>query len=179
MRLTIRTATVADLDAINAIYNDYVARSTCTYQESPESPRGRREWFARHDESHPVVVAEVDRAVVGWGALSPYHERSAYRHTVEDSVYAARSHHRRGVGSAWLAELIRRATTIGHRSIVAAIDGEQVASIALHARFGFREAGCLRQVGRKFGRWLDVLYMQLILGSDGTGGQPSGQDRQS
>lgn len=163
----IRPARPEDLEAINAIYNHYVAASACTYQEEPETMEGRRAWFGRHGAAHPVIVAETDGCVVGWGSLSPYHARSAYRHTVEDSVYVADTCRGRGVGKALLHELVLRARALGHRAIIAQIDGGQAASIALHARFGFEQVGRLSQVGFKFGRWLDVVIMELLLVKEG------------
>jgi L-amino acid N-acyltransferase YncA len=161
----IRLASEADLVAINDIYNHYVRDSTCTYQEEPELLESRRQWFARHGGPHPVTVAETAGQVIGWGSLSAYHARSAYRHTVENSVYVHREHHRRGIGSALLRDLIARAQALGHRAIIAGIDGDQAASVALHAKFGFQPVGRFQQVGLKFGRWLDVIYMELLLKS--------------
>src|SRR4051812_25273283 len=113
----IRVATEADLVAINDIYNHYVHTSTCTYQEVPDSIEDRREWFAKKTPWHPVTVATIDGEVVGWGALSAFRERSAYRFTVENSVYVRHDLHRRGIGRALLADLIERSRAIGHRSI--------------------------------------------------------------
>jgi phosphinothricin acetyltransferase len=161
--VTIRAATPADLSAINDIYNHYVLHSTCTYQEEPEPLEGRRQWFEHHGDRHPIIVAEVDGQVAGWGSLSPYHARSAYRRTVENSVYVHHELHRRGIGSLLLQELITRAHSLGHRAFIAGIDAGQPASVALHAKFGFEEVGHLKQVGFKFGRWLDVIYMELLL----------------
>ena len=161
--IAIRLAAEADLHAINAIYNHYVHHSTCTYQEEPETFEARRAWFAAHGPRHPVTVAEIDGQVVGWGSLSPYHERAAYRHTVENSVYVAAANHRRGIGRLILADLIDRARAAGHHTIIAGIDGEQRASVALHAAAGFVEVGMFPELGFKFGRWLHVRYMQLML----------------
>ena len=160
---TIHAATPADLGAINDIYNHYVLHSACTYQEEPEPLDGRRQWFQHHGAAHPVTVAESDGQVIGWGSLSPYHPRSAYRRTVENSVYVHHQHHRRGIGSLLLADLIDRARAHGHRAIIAIIDADQPASVALHAKFRFEEVGHFKQVGFKFGRWLDVIYMELLL----------------
>jgi phosphinothricin acetyltransferase len=110
-----------------------------------------------------VIVTEINGLVVGWGSLAPYHERSAYRNTVENSVYVHHKYYRRGIGAALLGDLVGRARALGHHAIIAGIDGEQPASVALHVRFGFQKVGHLKQVGFKFGRWLDVIYMQLIL----------------
>jgi L-amino acid N-acyltransferase len=156
-------ATESDLPAINDIYNHYVLHSTCTYQEDPELIEDRRKWFSHHDEKHPVIVAMADGQVIGWGSLSAFHSRSAYRHTVENSIYIHHQYHRQGIGSLLLEDLIARSRGLGHRVIIAGIDGEQTASVALHTKFQFEKVGHLKQVGFKFGRWLDAIYMQLSL----------------
>jgi phosphinothricin acetyltransferase len=163
MDFVIRPAVPRDLPAINAIYNHYVTRSTCTYQEIPATAAERRKWFARHGAGHPVIVAEFEGVVIGWASLSAFHLRQAYRFTVEDSVYVHQEHHRKGVGKALLKELFARARGLGYRSVIAIISADQGASIALHARFGFSEVGVLKKVGFKFDRWLDVIYMQRLM----------------
>lgn len=161
---SIRPALESDLVAINEIYNHYVLNSTCTYQEEPESLEGRRRWFDQHGGKHPVIVAvAADGQVAGWGSLSAFRERSAFRRTVENSIYVHHEYHRRGIGSLLLEELIARARKLGHCVIIAGVDGEQIASAALHLRFGFEKVGHLKRVGFKFGRWLDVIYMELCL----------------
>lgn len=161
--LSIRPATRADLPVINDIYNYYVAHSTCTYQEEPSTMAEREQWFAGHGAELPITIAEVGGAVVGWGSLSRFHARSAYRRTVENSVYVDHRHHRRGIGSALLGDLIDRATSLDHHTIIALIDADQPQSIALHLRYGFEQVAYLKQVGFKFGRWLDVVYLQKML----------------
>ncbi len=161
--LKIRPATVNDLEAIDAIYNHYVLHSTCTYQTEPETAVERRAWFDRHGPQHPVVIAEAGGDVLGWGSLSAFRSRAAYRHTVENSVYVRHDLVRRGIGGGLLEHLVVRAKEIGHHSIIAAIDSEQATSVAFHAKHGFVQAGHLREVGFKFGRWLGVIYMQLML----------------
>src|SRR5271170_2749727 len=104
----IRPAAESDLVAINDIYNHYVLHSTCTYQEDLEPLDGRRQWFSHHGDKHPVLVAEAGGQVVGWGSLSPYNTRCGYRRTVENSVYVHHQHHRLGIGSLLLQELIIR-----------------------------------------------------------------------
>jgi phosphinothricin acetyltransferase len=162
--VVLRLATPADLPAINEIYNHYVLHSTCTYQEEPEPLAGREAWFARHGPAHPVTVA-VDSAgvVIGWGSLSPFHPRSAYRYTVENSIYLRHDVRGRRIGTRILQDLIRRAIDLGHRSIIALIDADQPASIALHQRAGFTQAAHLKEVGLKFDKWLDVVFLQLLL----------------
>jgi phosphinothricin acetyltransferase len=161
--LDIRPAVAADLVAINDIYNHYVGLSTATYQTRPSSMREREAWFARHDGLQPIIVAVRNETVVGWASLSLFHQREAYRNTVEDSVYVHHNQQRLGIGRALLMELIQRGRAIGHHTIVALIDHEQLASIVLHEQAGFTQVGRLHEVGYKFGRWLDVIYMQLML----------------
>ena len=161
--LSIGLAIAADLPAINEIYNYYVLNSTATYQDDPETLESRQAWFDRHGPVHPVTVARIGDTVAGWASLSPYHPRSAYRRTVECSVYVESSHHRRGVGRSLMLDLISRARAVGHHTIIAGIDAEQAPSLTLHESLGFVRVAHLREVGFKFGRWLDVIYMQLML----------------
>ena len=163
LNFRIRDANEADLQAIDDIYNFYVVHSVATYQEELNTIARRHEWFARHGAKHPVIVAEADSTVLGWGSISPYHARSAYSRTVENSVYVRADHLRCGIGRALLAELVNRAAASGHHAIIAAIDAEQPGSIALHEAMGFVRAGHFKEVGFKFGRWLDVVYLQKIL----------------
>ncbi|HEX8523330.1 MAG TPA: GNAT family N-acetyltransferase [Tepidisphaeraceae bacterium] len=162
-RATVRLATEQDLRAIDDIYNWYVPRSTCTYQEEIEPFESRVKWFQAHDERLPVTVAEVNGDICGWGSLSLFRERSAYRFTVENSIYVRHDAQQQGIGAALLQDLIARARDAGHHSIMAIIDAEQTGSIALHAKFNFVHCALLKEAGYKFNRWLDVVYMQLML----------------
>jgi phosphinothricin acetyltransferase len=159
----IRLATEADLPAINAIYNHYVAHSTCTYQLTPETAESRLAWFRAHDAQHPVTVAEVKSGVVGWASLNVYHGREAYARTVDNSIYIHPDHQRCGYGRALLADQIERARALGHHAFLAGISSEQSASVALHSAFGFQQVAHFRELGFKHGQWLDVLYFQLML----------------
>lgn len=163
----IRLATLADLSAINDIYNHYVRTSTTTYQEIESTPQERLEWFTARDPRHVVTVAEIDvdgiGTVVGWASLNVFRARSAYRFSTENSVYVHEDHFRKGIGDALLADSIVRAREHGFRTILAGIDADQSASIAIHAKHGFVECGRMKEVGRKFDRWLDVVFMQLML----------------
>lgn len=161
---TIRLATPADLPAINDIYNYYVHHSTCTYQLEPETLEARTAWFEQHaPDKHPVTVAILDGAIVGWGALSQFRPRTAYQHSVEASVYLRHDVHRRGIGKALLLDLIARAKTAGHHTLMGGASADQVASLALQKSLGFVQVGHFKEVGFKFGRWLDVVYSQLML----------------
>ena len=161
--ITIRPATTADLETINEIYNYYVLNSTCTYQTEPETMDARRAWFAAHGEKHPITVAEDAGQIVGWGSLSRFHARAAYSRTVENSIYVDPRQHRRGIGRALLNDLIDRARSLGHHTIIAGIDAEQAPSVAIHAVMGFQNVALLNEVGFKFDRWLHVIYMQRML----------------
>ena len=159
----VRLATEADLPAIRAIYNHYVTTSTCTFQVEPDSEEDRRNWFLNRGPSHPVVVAEAGWEVVGWGALSAWKSRCAYARSVEASVYVQPDWQRRGIGRAILLDLIDRARAAGHHTIIGGACTEHSGSLALQRGLGFESIGCFREVGWKFGKWLDVHYMQRIL----------------
>lgn len=161
--LHIRLATPDDRGDINAIYNHYVQYSTCTYQTEPETAEARAAWFGAHGPTHPITVAVRGEQVVGWGSLSRFHPRAAYGRTVENSIYVHHEFQRQGVGRALLLDLIARARELGHHTMIAGIDAEQEPSLAIHARHGFVRVAELREVGFKFGRWLHVVYMQLML----------------
>jgi L-amino acid N-acyltransferase len=161
--MLIRLAAAADLGAINDIYNHYVPISTATYDYEPFTADQRTAWFANRLPIHPVTVAERDGRVVGWGALNSFRAKPGYRHTVENSVYVHPDHQREGVGAAILADLVVRARELGLHAIVAGIDATHAPSITLHGRFGFVEVARFPEVGYKFDRWLDVIFMELIL----------------
>ncbi len=163
LKIILRPAAESDLNAINDIYNYYVLQSTCTYQEEPELIGDRLQWFHHHDEKYPVTVAECDGKVAGWGSLSPYRRRTAYRYTVENSIYVHHDWQHRGIGSLLLQDQIRKARALGYHAILAVIDSRQAPSIALHEKYHFQRVGQLRHVGLKFGQWLDSIFMELLL----------------
>jgi L-amino acid N-acyltransferase YncA len=160
----IRIATDADVPTINDIYNYYVHHSTCTYQLEPEPLEGRKKWFAAHPpDKYPVTVAEIAGQIVGWGSLSKFRDRAAYDSSVEASVYIHHKHHRRGLGRAILLDLIDRARQIGFHTLLGGASADQTASIALQESLGFEHVARFREVGNKFGQWLDVVFLQLML----------------
>ena len=163
MDVRIRTAMADDLDAIRDIYNHYVAHSTCTYQIEPETLEERRQWFAKRSDKHPAVVAESNGEIVGWGSLSVWNPRCGYTTTVEFSVYVRPDQHRRGIGRRIVLDLIERAKAAGHHAIIGGTSADQTASIALQESLGFKQVSHFPQIGRKFGRWLDVVHMVLLL----------------
>lgn len=160
----IRLATRDDLGVINGIYNHYVAHSTCTFQTGPETMAAREVWFGSHDPKiHPITVIEASGEILGWASLSPYHSRCGYRSTVEDSVYLRHDRLGRGMGRALLADLCERSRSIGHHTIIAGVSADQEASVVLHEKLGFVRVAHLREVGYKFDRWLDVIYLQRMI----------------
>jgi phosphinothricin acetyltransferase len=160
----VRLARLDDAEAIRSIYNVEVTQSTVTFDLVPRSPLDQQRWLEQHAGAHPAVVA-VDDAdeVVGFGSLSPYRSRPAYSTTVEDSVYVRRDRQRQGVGRALLQDLLRLATAHGFHSVIGRIVDGHEASIGLHRGCGFALVGVEKEVGRKFGRWLDVVVMQRLL----------------
>jgi phosphinothricin acetyltransferase len=161
--MQLRLATLDDAEAIRAIYNLEVTTSTATFDLVPRSLEDQRSWLAARSGAHAAVVATDAGDVLGFGSLSPWRDRPAYATTVEDSVYVHRDHHGKGVGKAILNELLTTGTAHGFHACLARIVGGHEASIALHAACGFEVVGTEREVGRKFGRWLDVVLMERLL----------------
>jgi L-amino acid N-acyltransferase YncA len=162
---TIRVARAEDRAAIDAIYAHYVRTSTCTYAEQPDSDDERRAWFESHGPSHPVTVIEERGVVLGWASLSPGKTRSGYRHSVELSVYLRPESCGQGLGRELLADLVARAEALGHHAILGGVSADQAASLRLHESMGFTRVAHFRETGFKFGRWLDVVYFERLLGA--------------
>ena len=160
--MTIRPATPADLPGILEIYNDAVLHTTATYDYEPRTLEHRAAWFEeRTREGYPVFVAvEGVGRVAGWSALNPFHARFGYRFTAENSVYVAADRRGQGVGKLLLPPLIEGARVKQLHAIIAAIDAANEASLRLHAAFGFEKVGHFKETGFKFGRWLDVVYLE-------------------
>jgi L-amino acid N-acyltransferase YncA len=160
----VRLARLEDGEAIRTIYNLEVTESTVTFDLVPRSAVQQEQWLLQHAGAHPAVVATGDHSeVLGFGVLSPYRSRPAYATTVEDSVYVRRDFQRRGIGRALLTELVALATGHGFHAVMARIVDGHEASIGLHRACGFELIGVEKEVGRKFGRWLDVVVMERLL----------------
>ncbi len=159
----VRLAGPDDAEGIRLIYNVEVTEATVTFDLVPRSLEAQQRWLAAHAGVHPAVVAVDQGEVVGFGSLSPYRDRPAYSTTVEDSVYVRRDRRGRGVGRALLEELVRLATLHGFHAVIGRVVGGHDASIALHRSCGFELVGVEKEVGRKFGRWLDVVLMERLL----------------
>ena len=164
MDVHLRLAERRDAEAIRSIYNPEVLESTVTFDLVPRTLAEQLAWLDDHAGGHPAIVATDDGdAIVGFGSLSPYRPRAAYSTTVEDSVYVRRDCRGSGVGVALLGELVRLGTAHGFHSAIARIVGNHEASIALHSHCGFTVIGTEYEIGRKFGKWLDVVLMQRML----------------
>jgi L-amino acid N-acyltransferase len=162
--LSVRVAELGDAEAIRSIYNPEVLESTVTFDLVPRSLQEQQAWLQARSGAHAVLVAEDGQGeVVGFASLSPYKDRPAYSTTVEDSVYVRRDQQGRGVGRVLLSELLAVANRHGFHAVIGRIVGGHEASIRLHAALGFDVVGTEREVGRKFGRWLDVVVMQRLL----------------
>ncbi len=162
--LAVRDVAASDAPAIAAIYAHHVLHGTATFDtEPPDAAFWRDKIAALAERGWPFVVAEAKRAVIGYAYATQFRDRPAYREACEDSIYVAPDAIGHGVGRALLAALIERAASAGFREMLAVIGGAEPASVALHARLGFVETGRMRNVGIKFGRRLDTLYMQRSL----------------
>jgi len=161
----IRDATDADLPGILEIYNDAVQNSTAIWNDQPVDLENRRAWMAeRHALGYPLLVAASEEGhVCGYATFGPWRPHDGFRHTVEHSVYVRQGQRGVGVGRNLMSELIVRARTLGKHVMIGAIESENRASVHMHQQLGFVHAGHMRQVGCKFGRWLDLTFMQLML----------------
>ena len=161
--VTLRPATPQDIESLTSIYNHAVLHTTATFDTEERTLREQKEWYEAHGPSHPILVAERDGRIMGWGSLKAWSPRKAYSKTVENSLYLHPSYWKQGMGTLLLEALINEAYRLEHHTIIARIaDGNEV-SLSLHKKFGFQMIGVMKEVGEKFDRLLDVHLMQLIL----------------
>jgi|LakMenEpi03Aug12_release.lakeMendotaPanAssembly.Ray.scaffolds.fasta_scaffold160334_2 L-amino acid N-acyltransferase YncA len=164
LSIAVRPAVGSDIAAIRDIYNYFVSNSTATFATAEETLEERIAWFVAHETNKlPVIVAECDGRVVGWASLSFYHQRCAYRQTVEISFYIDHEYVGRGIGKQLTQSLIESAREHDFHCVVSLVCSENDASIALLKKFDFETVGVLKEVGKKFDRWLDVTLMQKML----------------
>lgn len=162
--MQIRDALPGDAPAIMAIYNHAVAHTTAIWNEALVDEANRRAWMQeRQAMGFPVLVAQRDAAVLGYASFGPWRAFEGFRHTVEHSVYVHPDHHGQGLGRQLMQALIERARSQDIHVMVAAIEAGNSASIRLHQTLGFAQTGLMPQVGTKFGRWLDLAFLQLRL----------------
>lgn len=157
----IRPAAEADLPAITAIYNEAGVQTTASYDLEPVQVDERRAWWqAKLAKDHPVLVAELDGVVTGFAAYGTFRDKAGYAHTVEHSVYVADGHRASGVGRMLMLALLDHAKGHGVHAMIGVLDADNEASVAFHEKLGFVEVGRMPEVGFKFGRWLDAVFVQ-------------------
>jgi phosphinothricin acetyltransferase len=157
----ISDATEADLAGLLAIYNDVIATSTAIYSDLPVTLEERRQWWrARTAQGYPVLAARDAQGVAGFATFGDFRAWPGYRFTVEHSVHVRASSRGQGVGTLLVQALLPRAAALGKHVMMAGIDADNAASIRFHERLGFERSGQLREVGYKFGRWLDLVFLQ-------------------
>jgi phosphinothricin acetyltransferase len=161
--VTIRRAEMEDASAIAEIYNEAILTTTATFDTELKSVEDRARWLQEHDERHPVLVADVNGKVVGWASLTRWSDRRAYDDTAETSFYVHSTHRGQGIGRRLKDAIIEEARRLGYHTLIARIADGSRESIHLNERAGFVHVGTLKEVGRKFGRLLDVHIMQKML----------------
>jgi len=164
MSMIFRLANKSDLQGVLDIYNDAIINTSAVYDYKPHTLEMRQEWFEdKAKKGIPVFIAEVNGVVAGFASYGPFRAWPAYKYSIEHSVYVHRDFRNRGIAKKLLQELIDDANQKDVHTIIAGIDASNAASIHLHRQFGFVDAGYFKQVGYKFGRWLDLQFLQLIL----------------
>lgn len=160
----IRTATEGDLPEILHIYNDAILNTTAVYNYEPHTLEMRREWFLqKQKDDFPVLVAEQNGIVTGFSTYGHFRAWAAYKYSVEISVYIHPEHRGRGIARLLYPILFQKAKEQQFHALIAGIDASNIASIRLHEQFGFKTVGLFKEVGYKFGQWLDLQFMQLLL----------------
>lgn len=160
--LRIGPAALEHLPAITQIYNQAILKTTATFDTTPKTLQEQEVWFAHHEPKYPVLVAEQNGSVVGWASLSRWSDRCAYSHTAEVSLYVSEEHQGQGIGKKLLQAIMGEGQKAGLHTVIARMAQDGEASINLHRSMGFEHIGTMKEVGRKFGRLLDVHLMQKI-----------------
>jgi phosphinothricin acetyltransferase len=160
--INIRSATETDQQAIMEIYNEAVTDTTATFDTDQRTLEKQLEWFRKHKKNHPVFVAEKNGKVAGWSSLSPWSDRCAYDTTVEVSVYVHKDFRGQGIGSNLLEMVTLEGKKVNNHTVISRITQGNEVSIHMHEKLGYRHIGVMKEVGFKFGKFLDVHMMQLI-----------------
>jgi len=162
--ITIRDAREDDLEAILDIYNDVIINTTAVYSEQPHTLQMRKDWYdERIKNNFPVFIADADGRVAGFSSFGHFRVWPCYRYTVEISVYVAASQRGKGISKILLQALIDRAREMNKHAVIAGISADNEISLNLHRSFGFEEVANFKEVGYKFGRWLDLKFLELVL----------------
>ena len=160
----IREALETDLPELLSIYNDIILHTTAVYDYEPHTLAMRKQWFdTKKQQGFPVFVAIAEEKIVGFSSIGPFRAWAAYQYSVENSIYVAAGQRGKGIGKLLLEPLIKAAAELDLHTIIAGIDATNEVSIKLHRSLGFKEVANFKQVGYKFGRWLDLTFMQLLL----------------
>jgi L-amino acid N-acyltransferase len=162
--IEVRDAIEEDIPAMLEIYNDIIANTTAVWHYDPHTLAMRREWFEqRRQQGFPIFVAVEDGKLLGFSSIGSFRPWPGYKHTVENSVYVASDSRGKGIANLLMPPLINAAKQLNLHAIVAGIEAENTTSIALHKKFGFVEVAHFKEVGFKFGRWMDLKFLELIL----------------
>ncbi len=164
--ISIRVATLDDLPAITAIYNEAIQKTVATFDTAPKKEAEQKTWFQQHGAKNPIIVAEASGKIVGWASLSMWSDRCAYSDTAEISLYVREEHQGKGIGRQLMKEVLDRGKKGGLHTVLARIAEGNATSVHLHEAMGFEHVGVMKEVGRKFGRLLDVHLMQKIFRND-------------
>ncbi len=165
MTYLIREAQIGDLPGILEIHNDILLNTNAIWEENPADLAKRHAWMAeRHAQNFPILVAEKDGIIAGFASYGRFRTNCGYDKTVEHTVHVRGNFRGHGIGTSLIETLIEAARAQGKHAMIGGIDAANEGSIRLHERFGFRESGRMKQVGFKFGKWLDLVFMQKILG---------------
>ena len=159
----IRRARSSDVEEITSIYNEAILTTTATFDTEPKTTEYRMEWFNHHDERHPIFVARIDGRVVGWASLTMWSDRAAYDDTAETSVYVKSEFRGKGIGRRLNSTLVEEAKELHYHTLIARIAEGSIESVRIHEGVGFVHIGTMKQVGRKFGKLLDVHIYQRML----------------
>jgi phosphinothricin acetyltransferase len=162
--MQIRDAIATDIESITAIYNEILTTSTAIYNEKPVSVDDRLRWWqSRHDQGHPVIVVAEHDTIIGFASFGDFRASPGYCYTVEHTIHLAASWRGRGVGTRLMSELITRARIAEKHVMVGGVDADNLASLRFHERLGFERVAHFREVGHKFGRFLDLIFLQYWL----------------
>jgi L-amino acid N-acyltransferase len=162
--IAIDDANEGDVEGILAIFNDVIASSTSVFSETPVTLENRLEWFTgRLERGFPVLVARDEAGVAGFGSFGDFRNWPGYRFTVEHSIHVRADRRGQGIGTALIEALVERATERGVHAMIAGVDAQNEGSLRLHERLGFVEAARMPQVGFKWGRWLDLVFLVRLL----------------
>ena len=160
--IKIRTAKLDDLKDITEIYNDAIQNTVATFDTELKTLEEQKKWFNNHGSKNPIIVVETNEEIIGWAALTQYSTKCAYSDTAEISLYIKEKHHGKGIGKKLIEEIVKEGEKAGLHTLIARITEGNQKSIHLHEMVGFEHVGVLKEVGFKFGKILDVYFIQNV-----------------